>query len=509
MSRLSPHHCRWLALVLIAGFVGVTYWIPNTLYQRLPRLEDEVAQLWQARLYATGRIALPSLPAAESFGVPYILDINGQRFSKYQPGYAMFLALGVLMGEPWLINPLLFALALAVIYRLGYELFGARLALLALLLAVTSPMMLMLSASLMQHGASILTTMLYLWGIERLRRVPSTQVSLFTGLALGVTFLIRPFTALCLIAPVGLLVLKGRDLRQRCLPLGVAFALTSALLPLYNYLLVGQPMLSLFTLWWSYDQPGFGPGVGPHGYYLPDLLQNVWLGIWSLNFDLHGWLFLSLSPTILGVVLKPRRFIEAYLAAYPVTLFVAYLALFHQDRLYGPRYYVEAIAPFVYLSALGLQKTHHWLTTGRSSVIKLVLAALVPLACLILMASNLLFYTPRRFNLLQHLYEDRVGWGTLNWGVVEAAQAQKLSRAIVFTFSDNWTGAAAGILTNSLDLTGEILYARYLGPTAFEAVRAAYPERALYFWRDGQLTPATLPPPTWSPPCPTVCPPSD
>jgi hypothetical protein len=109
---------------------------------------------------------------------------------------------------------------------------------------------------------------------------------------------------------------------------------------------------------------------------------------------------------------------------------------------------------------------------------------------------------PLRFGLLQHLYANQ-----LNWSAVRAAQDAHLRHAIVFMFADNWPGAAAGMLTNALDSDDAVLFARYLGADSFSAVRTAYPDRGLYFWRDGALTPATLPPPDWVPQCPTVCPP--
>lgn len=173
------------------------------------------------------------------------------------------------LGEPWIVNPLLGAILLAVVYRWGSELLGSCWALLATL---------------------------YVWGMFKLRDSPRPLgLSALAGLALGLTFLVRPFTAVCLLVAGIPLATPSRQALARYGPLLFVFTLTSALLPLHNYLLGGDFRLSLYTEWWAYDHLGFGPAIGPRGYHLSDALTNLWLGLAALNHDLHGWLFLSLA----------------------------------------------------------------------------------------------------------------------------------------------------------------------------------------------------------------------
>ena len=85
---------------------------------QVPRIHDDVAQLFQARLFAAGRLF------AASPGVPQFFDMmmminDGKWYSQYPPGHPLLLALGVLVRAPWLINPLLGALTVVVAYLLG------------------------------------------------------------------------------------------------------------------------------------------------------------------------------------------------------------------------------------------------------------------------------------------------------------------------------------------------------------------------------------------------------
>jgi 4-amino-4-deoxy-L-arabinose transferase-like glycosyltransferase len=507
--RLPPHAA---ALALIALFVGLTYGIPNQLYQRLPRLEDEVAGLWQARVFASGRLSVASPPAAEVFRVPFVVDDQGRRFSKYPPGHAALLALGVLWGDPWLVDPLLLALALAALYRFGRDLFDRRTALTALALAAASPMLLMLGASLMPHAASLLTATLFLWGVFRLQRPAPPRssfvirhLSFLTGLALGLTLLIRPYTAILLALPAGVIFLvrlraEARAALARYSPLALGAALGGAGLLLYNFILSGQVRWSLYDLWWAYDRVGFGSTIGPRGYFFSDVPRALWLGLYSLNLDLFPLFFLSLIPIALALLLKPRLRLEWHLAAYPAALFIGYLAYFHQSRLYGPRYYSEAIAPLALLGALGLRKL-----SARFNAAPPLLRAAPAVVGGLIFIGTLFGYVPWRFDQLRNLYADQPAWGALDWEPIAAARGKR--QAIVLTFTDNWPGAAAGMLSNSVDVNGDVLFGRYLGPESFTALRAAYPDRTVWFWRDGALTSAPLAGPAWSPVCPTVCPP--
>ena len=69
-----------------------------------PHLIDEVAQLFQGRIFASGRLAAPDPIPLESFLVSQTLVTDAGWVSQYPPGQAVLLALGFWARAEWLVN---------------------------------------------------------------------------------------------------------------------------------------------------------------------------------------------------------------------------------------------------------------------------------------------------------------------------------------------------------------------------------------------------------------------
>jgi len=137
-------------LLMLASFIlsiSVTWGV----FDAVPHLEDEHANLFQAKIIATGNWVNSQPKESDSFFVPFIINSDGKQFSKYPPGYAIVLALGVILGYPWLINSIAAALTVLATFLLGKQLFDTDSGLLAAALAVISPMHIMLSGTLLSH----------------------------------------------------------------------------------------------------------------------------------------------------------------------------------------------------------------------------------------------------------------------------------------------------------------------------------------------------------------------
>jgi hypothetical protein len=197
-ERLLP------ALVLALAFFAfaTSALVSRTVFERLPHLEDEVTYLFQARLLAGGHSVITSPDPARSYWQPFVVDYKGSRFGKYPLGWPLLLAPGVLMRQPWIINALLSALTVALVYRLGREIFNPDAGVIAALLVAFSPMALLLNGSLMGHTSALFATTLFMyayWRIERGRRRVAWGV--VAGLALGFVVINRPVAALAVAAP--------------------------------------------------------------------------------------------------------------------------------------------------------------------------------------------------------------------------------------------------------------------------------------------------------------------
>ncbi len=202
MSRSFPKSA--LVALLLAFFAFyMSALISRTVFNRIPHLEDEVAYLFQARTYAGGHLVIPSPEPRRAYWQPFVVDQNGMRFGKYTPGWSLQLALGVLMGQTWVINAFLAALTTALVYRLGREIFNDDVGVIAAALTAFSPIALLLAGSLMGHTAALFAATLFLyayWRIERGRHLLAW--GLVAGIGLGLLVANRPITGIAVGTPL-------------------------------------------------------------------------------------------------------------------------------------------------------------------------------------------------------------------------------------------------------------------------------------------------------------------
>ncbi|MGH7858386.1 MAG: hypothetical protein ACREQY_13765, partial [Candidatus Binatia bacterium] len=177
------HLALFVAAATGAAIVSVV------VFGSLPRLDDGVAALFQARIFATGRITLPLPQHAEFFEQFGVLGGRagiGHWCGMYPPGWPALLALGVLAGAPWLVNPLLGGALVVAIAALGREVYGDRIGRIAGALAVASPITILLAASHLSHTTTALALAVCLWALCRLLKTGASAYGAVAGLAFGV-----------------------------------------------------------------------------------------------------------------------------------------------------------------------------------------------------------------------------------------------------------------------------------------------------------------------------------
>jgi asparagine N-glycosylation enzyme membrane subunit Stt3 len=130
---------EWIALFFSLAGVAAAFLVAIQVFEAVPRVEDEMAYVWEAKVLAHGQLTAPTPPEPQSMLVPFVVDANGHRSSKYPPGWPMVLALGTLLGIRTWVNPLLAGLAVWLTFRLGQKVINTLTGLLAALLTVTSP----------------------------------------------------------------------------------------------------------------------------------------------------------------------------------------------------------------------------------------------------------------------------------------------------------------------------------------------------------------------------------
>ncbi len=363
-----------LASVLISALVA---WF---VFERIPHIEDEIAYVWQARVIAAGKLTIPSPPDPKSFLVPFVVDFNGQRFGKYPLGWPAVLAIGELLGIRFLINPILAGVGVWLTYLLAKRVFNEQVALLAAGLTLTSPFFLANSGSLLSHplGLALSAAFALNWldSFGERNPLPAARRWLSTlgaGLALGGLALTRPYTAVAVGLPFALhgiyLFYRGnRQTRLHLIVLGLVAAGLGALHFLWQYIATGDPWMNLYTLWWPYDQIGFGPG---HGHRAQGhTLHQAWINTsWSLFIgakDLFGWGWFSWLFLPCGVWAARKNGEALLLGSVFPCMVIVYLAYWIGSSLFGPRYYYESLYSLTLLSAAGIAFLAGWLPNPAS-----------------------------------------------------------------------------------------------------------------------------------------------
>ena len=485
---MKPTKLTWFLTFVCAVALLATAAASLFAFERLPHLEDEVAYLFQAKTLALGRLTVDSPANEEAFWTPFVLDYQGQRFGKYPPGWPAVLALGVLGRAPWLVNPLLAALSLYLVYRLGRTLYDERSGVLAATLGLVSPLFLVLSGSYLSHLASLVWLLLFsLWFVWTAQG-RSRWFAVGAGLAVGMAFLTRSLTAIAYAVPFA--VYSIVQIAQRRQPhwsnyllIALVGGCMAVLLPVYQWAVTGDPWLNPYVLWWPYDRIGFGPDIGamPGGHSPYYAWVNLKQDMSRAATDLLGWTALSWLPLVLGLTIRPRRAKDWALLAPFGCLVIAYLFYWigSPARLWGPRYYFEGFAGLWLLAAVGILKVWDWAREQRA-VVRPALAGALALLVILGIVINV---------------PDRMGQARGFYGISRSQQQPieeaGLHNALVIVYAERWLEYGAMLAEMSPTLDDDIVYARGSVPEVDAAIIKEYAGRSVYYLREGKLTPAS------------------
>jgi hypothetical protein len=484
------------ALIAVGAFLAAA-WASQSVFDRIPHLEDEFATLWEAGVMAEGRISVASPEFPRSFLVPFVVDHEGLRFGKYTPGWPALLSVGVRAGLPWLVNALLAGASVWLTYRLGSRLGGKGVGVLAAMLVAASPMFLLLSASLLSHGLSVFLalTLTLGWldgvaGAPQQAKVPRALPVLAAGLSLGLLALTRPLTAVAVGLPFGVhgvwLLLRGdRTAKRAVLCVGILGLAVAGLLLIWQWALTGDALRNPYTLWWDYDRIGFGlgHGVAEGGHTLNQARINTKFSLRVGQHDLYGWPYLSWVFAPIGLLAWRKRTETWILAGALPSLVLVYGVYWVGAWVYGPRYYVEALGAFSVLSAAGIVALAGWTGTRVASRAR---SLAVGTAVLALVALNVGYYLPARLEQMTGLYE-------MDLGARERLRAAAPANALVIVHPiTSWTEYGTLLTLTPPFAEGELLLAYTRGAEQDRKLIQAYADRpAFYYYPEnpGRLVP--------------------
>jgi hypothetical protein len=460
-------------------------------YERHPHVADEVAYLYHARFFANGVLTMPAPPVREAFDF-YLMKFDGLRwFPTPPPGWPLMLSLGVMLGIPWLINPLLAGINILLAYILVINLHKRRTARIAILLLCLSPWYIFLAMSYMTHTFSLTCALLATLGVVWSRKTDKAVWAWLAGAALGVLSLIRPLEGLIVALLVGIwaIGIGGQRLKVSALfGLVMGAVIVGGLVLPYNKALTGE--ITTFPINNYTDQIygpnanafGFGPdrGMGwaidPNPGHSPiDGLINANLNAFMVNVELFGWATGSLLFVALflfsGQLQRNDYLMLANIAAFFGVYFFYY---FSGGPDFGARYWFLMIIPLVVLTARGIKLLEEKLATDKKTSGAGSSRVMVGILALSLLAL-INFFPWRAIDKYHHYLGMRPDIRHLN-------EEYQFGESLVFVRGDSHPDYASAATYNPVDIfSDETLYAWDQGPAVRAEVIGAYPDRPIWF----------------------------
>lgn len=394
-ERWTARSAEWVQrfrawpLALGAGAFGLYALIARAVFGARPRFIDEIVQVWQGRLLASGHLSLPAAPYPEFTAVSLIVDWGGKAYGQFPVGGPALLALGTLAHAEWLVVPALGGLGVicfaTLLRRLGESpavtVWGS------LLFAVT-PFWAFQAGSFMNHVPTVAFLLIGMLGLHAVVAGRRARWGAFVaGAGFAIAGTIRPLDGV-VFAGVAFLWLSWRAVRRERgtdrwseLALATAGAALPALAVGWSNLqTTGAATRFGYSVAWGAAH-GLGFHAAPWGpHHTPvaglELLSLYLLRLQSALFETP---FPSLLPAIAALWLARRLLpFDRFLIATAILLSGAYGAYWHNGDFLGPRFLVPLVpllvlwtarAPGLVLDRLGRTALAQWiLWVGVASV---------------------------------------------------------------------------------------------------------------------------------------------
>jgi len=347
------------AAAVVLGFMSMVL-VRFFLFERFPLTDDENVYVFVAKTLLAGRLNNPAPDFYELFKYPLMIVDQHQWLGQYTIGHPLFLALGLLTGLLDFITPLTSAGTLLLIYFIARDQFDAKIAAIALFLAVLSPQFILTGGTLLGYPTAAFCSALMIFSALRLHSSGKWRWTFLFSLASLLLILNRPQSWLCVGVSLGVFFLvisiQDRDRGSwRTIGAGLAVALLSiGMFFLVNYGQTGDPFTTVQSVFLEHWGQGRGIGfyvAGLWGIHTPEkAAANLLLNLIRQNIWLLGWPF-----SFVFMLFVPGGRFVGFLLGWGLTHW-AFYAYFSSPgiNLTGPVYYYEMILPEVILSACGI-----------------------------------------------------------------------------------------------------------------------------------------------------------
>lgn len=482
---------------LAAAALAASLLLSRWLFPHFSANNDEPGYVYQAHLLLDGRLTLPA-DRYEEFFRPWISGRVGDRLVPVFPPVwpAVLAGAELVFGSMRPAMALTAAATVAGVVALAREVTrDDGLAVLAGALVLASPFFLVQTATLLSYPFAVLVQLAFAVCLLRAARTGRAGWAAAAGVLAGVAAFARSYDAVLFALPVGVAALVALAGDRRRLVRTVAWAAGGALpvlaaILLYNLATTGEPLRFALQAAAPGNQFGFGPrsivvGAPTVTYDLAEAVRTTRLTVLALP----GWVFgglVGVPLAILGATVLPRRaalLLVAMVAVFPV----GYLFWWGNALatlgvgLFGPQYYLPALAPLAVLVAAGLLDV--WRRRRTAAVLVAVAMLAVTLVRL-----------PERIDANRRVSARQVA-------EVGAVAAAVDGPAVVVVPSERdgpWIGHPRAQLLNDVDLEAPVLYAADNGGRNL-ALADRFADRDLFRLEWRRPAPGAEPAPTVEP----------
>jgi hypothetical protein len=420
--------------VLIVGLVGVRVAFLAFYPKPVPVFQDEFSYLLAGDTFLHGRLANPTHPFWIFFDTMHVLQ-NPTYSSMYPPAQGFILAIGDLLGHPWIGVVLSMAAFFAALLWMlqgwlppAWAFLGA--AVVFLKLGIFSYWM----NSYWGGAVAAFAGALLIGSYPRLIRKPSLGYSIAMGAGVAILLNSRPYEGAVVCVPVAIALLvwlfRQREFDRRILlwrvvaPLAVLVVLTFGFILFYNSRVTRHPLLMPHALddqqHISVSNFVWGPRHSERQYanhqfdgFYNHLIRNQYLRTWDdfihiTELKFRDFYQFFLGPALLIPVLALPWLFRDRRTRLLLIQFLCYCAGAIAVVFFHPHYAAPVIATFYALVTQLLRHVRHWKYRGRPVGIGLTRGAVLVLVTSFLINVATLAANPRSSKAL--------GWGaTGNW----------------------------------------------------------------------------------------------
>jgi hypothetical protein len=508
---------RWLAFTgIFLSVIVVRLAVLPLLSVPTPGIHDEFAYLLQADTFCHGRLANPPHPMWKSFET-FHENFFPTYSSMYPPAQGAFLALGQLLGRPWIGVILSAALMCGAIYWALCAWIPPRWAFLAGSLAALKLCVATYWINSFWGGAAAaIGGALVLGGMGRILRRPSALNAVLLGIGASILANSRPFEGALFCLPVSgvfLYWLAGktktpatpRERMQRVLlPLAAILFVNFAFMGYYNWRLTGNPRefpellnsrkydVGAIFLWQVPKPPREYNNAQFDDFYNGwerDLYKRTWgdfkeityMKYWRLRVTYGWWGLLCALPGILYLFRRKRMRLPLVAAGFVLA------GLFVITWPY-PHYFAPATAVFYACAALAIRATGHWQPGNKR--LGTLLSRVVVLTLVLDVTTSVV--TGRA---------DATQWGgerlPSRVAILKKLDATPDKHLVMVRYTEEHPADNEWVY-NGADIDGsKVIWAREMDPGQDEKLFEYYRDRKIWLVKPDELFPSLLP---YSPP---------